>query len=119
MTAIWSLWTSIILGGVAQIALKRGVTTLTKNGGATGLPAILQLLKSGWIWLYGLCFCAATGLWLLALSGLDISYAFPLMASSYVLVAILARLFLRESVPPGRWMAICVICIGVVIIARS
>jgi drug/metabolite transporter (DMT)-like permease len=119
MTALAALWCSVLLGGIAQIALKLAVG----SGPATGVPRSgrwwFALLGSGWLWLYFGCFAAATALWLLALSGLSISYAFPLLSASYLLVAVLARVILRETVSFNRWLSISIICLGVILIAQS
>lgn len=120
MNPLAALWASIMLGGIAQIALKLAV-----SGGLTGGPnprvigRWVELLCSGWLWLYLGSFGLATGLWLLALSGLNISYAFPLLSASYILVALLARVFLRETISLKRWAGISIVCFGVLLIAWS
>jgi drug/metabolite transporter (DMT)-like permease len=111
------LWGSILLGGVAQILLKCGVSGAQKPKSGNPLRWWLGLLTSGWIWTWGLSFVVATVLWLLAVSQLNISYAFPLLSAGYVLVAILSRVFLGERVSWKRWGAIAVICLGVILIA--
>jgi drug/metabolite transporter (DMT)-like permease len=62
---------------------------------------------------------AGTMLWMVALSHMDISYAFPLVSASYVLVAVLSRLLLKESIPWQRWLAIAVISLGVALSAGN
>jgi drug/metabolite transporter (DMT)-like permease len=119
MSAMTMLWTSILLGGVAQILLKCGVTAA--QAGASGKRGRwwLGLLTSGWMWSWAAAFTAATALWLLAVSQLSISFAFPLLSAGYVLVAILSRIFLGERVSWKRWTAIAVICAGVILISRQ
>ena len=119
MSALTALWASVAIGAFAQIALKSAVSGPLGGGNAAASFWWLTLLRSGWLWLYLACCGAATGLWLLALSGLNISYAFPMLSVSYVLVAVLARVFLKEAVSMRRWIAIGVICCGVILIARS
>ncbi len=118
MTATIALWASIFLNGLAQVLLKKGVGHSSDQGRA---PASwwFSLLKNGWVWAWGLCFVAATALWLLALSRLDISYAFPLLSTSFILVALLSRLLLGEFISWKRWFAIFVICLGVILIAAK
>ena len=114
MTPAAALWTSIVLGACAQVFLKRGVSP--KSGPA---PAGLALLRSGWVLAWGASFVLATGLWLIGLSRIEISYAFPLLSLGYPIVAILSMLFLKERVTPARWLAILIITIGVAIIWRT
>jgi drug/metabolite transporter (DMT)-like permease len=118
MTATLALWISILLNGLAQVLLKKGVGHSSDQG---RVPASwwIALLKNVWVWAWGLSFVAATALWLLALSKLDISYAFPLLSSSFILVGILSRVLLGEFISWKRWVAILVICLGVILIATK
>lgn len=115
MTATATLWLSIVLGACAQVFLRKGVS----GGNSKGQRGYVALLFSGWVWAWGLCFVIATGLWLIALSQIQISYAFPLLSLGYPIVAILSMLFLGERVNVQRWLAILVISLGVAIICRS
>jgi drug/metabolite transporter (DMT)-like permease len=58
-------------------------------------------------------------LWLAVLSWEDLSVALPLQALNYVLVAFLAQFYLGEQVTPLRWAGIALVCVGVLLIARS
>jgi drug/metabolite transporter (DMT)-like permease len=118
MTATIALWMSIFLNGMAQVLLKKGVGH-SKDQGAAPASWWLSLLKNVWVWGWALSFVAATALWLLALSKLDISYAFPLLSTSFILVALLSRLLLGEFISWKRWIAIIVICLGVILIAAK
>ncbi len=119
MSAYFALWANVVIAAIAQIVLKLAVTGPLAQTSARSTGWWFSLLRSGWIWLYVLCFNLATGLWLFALSQLNISLAFPLLSATYVLVALLARIFLKERVTGTRWAAIAVICIGVAVIAWS
>lgn len=117
MTSIAALWASIILNGLAQIVLKKGLGQ--SDDDSSGVKAMwwFSLVSNPWVWAWGLSFTVATALWLLALSQLNISFAFPLLSSSFVLVAILSRLLLREYISWRRWVSIVIISIGVILIA--
>lgn len=116
MSAITALWTSIILGSCAQVFLKKGVSP----SGETGAPAsLLALLRSGWVWAWAVCFVFATGLWLVAIARIDVSFAFPMLSAGYLLVAGLSIFLLKERISLKRWAAILVIAIGVAIIYKS
>jgi len=118
MGATAALWVSIVLGGVAQILLKRGINGMGAVGSVRSPRWWIGLLGSGWIWAWAFSFTVATALWLLAISQLNISYAYPLLSASYVFVAVLSRLFLGEKIPWQRWTAIAVISLGVILIVR-
>lgn len=116
MNPVVALWSSIILGACAQIFLKRGVGHQQITGGP---GSYLALVRSGWVWAWGVCFVFATGLWMTAISTMQVSYAFPLLSIGYLVVAVLSIVVLKERVPPSRWAAIAVITLGVALIFKS
>jgi len=116
MNPLTALWLSIVLGACAQIFLKRGVGHQQLAGGAR---SYLSLIRSGWVWAWGICFLFATGLWMVAISAMQVSYAFPLLSVGYLVVAVLSIVFLKERVPASRWVAIAVITVGVALIFKS
>ena len=116
MNAASALWLSIALGAGAQICLRRGVA---RRNMTISARSYLDLLRSGWIWAWGISFVFATALWMLAISTMQVSYAFPMLSMGYVLVAVLSRFFLEERIPPARWLAIAVITLGVALIFKA
>lgn len=106
---------SIVLGALAQVFLRKGVAAF----GGVKSPIYLRLLRSGWVWAWAFCFVLANCLWLIALSQVQISYAYPLLSLGYPIVAVLSMLFLSEPVSMTRWLAILVITLGVAIIWKS
>ena len=57
--------------------------------------------------------------WILALSRAQLSFIYPFMALSYVLVALFCLLIFKENVTALRWLGIIVICLGVFLVSRS
>jgi drug/metabolite transporter (DMT)-like permease len=114
------IWLSVVLSAVAQILLKHGLTRVQRNSRSNGLSGmVLGIATQEFIWLWGFAFVAATGLWLLGLQKLELSYAYPLVSFGYVLVSFMSLLFFGERVDGNRWFAIAVISLGVVLIAGS
>ena len=60
---------------------------------------------------------AALGLWLLALRKADISFAYPFLSLGYVLVTVLAVVWLEETLNPWRLFGMLVIIIGILILS--
>jgi len=116
MNPLAALWLSIALGACAQVFLKRGVGHQQIAGGP---GSYLALVRSGWVWAWGVCFVFATGLWMMAISAMQVSYAFPLLSIGYLVVAVLSIVFLKERIPASRWAAIGVITLGVALIFSS
>jgi multidrug transporter EmrE-like cation transporter len=59
------------------------------------------------------------GLHLMALSRVDISYAYPFLSVSYVLVLIASHYLFGEVINPARVTGIALICAGTIFVARS
>jgi drug/metabolite transporter (DMT)-like permease len=112
---------SVASGVAGQLALKMGTTRV----GAAAIQAsgpvstLITAFRSPLVWLglalYGLGALA----WILVLTRMDLSLAYPFLALNFVLIAIVSRLFLGETIPALRWGGIAVICLGILLIARS
>jgi drug/metabolite transporter (DMT)-like permease len=73
--------------------------------------------NNAWVGLGLLLLLLHVGLYMLALSRADLSFALPLTAAAYPLSAILARFYLREDVGTARWLGTLLITVGVAIVA--
>jgi drug/metabolite transporter (DMT)-like permease len=115
------IWGSVCLSALAQICLKHGLNGMRRSYTTPQRPAEMALgvARQPFVWAWGICFVAATGLWLLGLQKLDLSYAYPLVSFGYVLVNLLSAFFFHERVDRNRWAAVAVICLGVALIAGS
>ncbi len=116
-TGIWLVALSIVLGSAAQILLKLGVN---------GLPAPLTLEAvpvSSLLWIASGLFCYALALllWMLALSRYPLSFAYPLLSITYILVYLGAVLLpgLQETVSLQKTLGILLIVGGVILVTRS
>jgi len=54
-----------------------------------------------------------------ALSWADLSFVLPATAPAYILTAFLAKMYLGESITPGRWAGTLLIVAGTVLVGRS
>ena len=61
---------------------------------------------------------AAMG-WMAALSKLNLSYAYPFMASTFAIVLVLSHFLFKEEISFIRWVGVFVIWFGVILISRS
>lgn len=122
MTQSLALIALSVLSGVSgQTAIKMGLEQgkIEMLGLAAPLQTI-QLILHAPLVLTGLLLYAFGALsWIIVLSRLDLSYAYPFLAVNFVLITLVSRLVLGESVPPMRWMGILVICVGILIVAGS
>ncbi|MBK8725625.1 MAG: 4-amino-4-deoxy-L-arabinose transferase [Holophagaceae bacterium] len=101
----------VLLNAGAQILLKKGLQAA--GGLDLHIAGLFKVLLQPWV-LGGLAFYAVSVVvWLGALSLVDVNYAYPFLALGFLANAILARMFLAETIPPLRWAALAVIVIGV------
>ncbi|MES2185633.1 MAG: SMR family transporter [Pseudomonadota bacterium] len=113
----------VVLNALAQLLLKAGATavgpiSLAAGGPAlwrTGLALAFQPFIAGGL----ACYVVSVVLWIVALSRLEVSVAYPLVSIGYVINALLAWWLLGENVNMQRWCGIAVIIVGVVLVARS
>ena len=114
--------TGVILNAAAQLLLKAGTNAL---GGAIHLTRdnwIMTGLKVATQWpiVVGmLCYGISLVVWILGLSRTDVTVAYPMLSLGYVIGAVGAWMFLGEVISPQRMLALGVIVLGVVLLARS
>jgi multidrug transporter EmrE-like cation transporter len=106
------IFSSILLGALAQIALKYGANKGAVSSGLVGFinPQIITGLG-----LYGL----SALLWIYALSKVQLSFAYPMVALGYVVVTVLSYVIFKEDISTLRISGLSVIVIGVIMIAKS
>ena len=106
---------SFILAGVL---LNAGAQLLLKAG-TNAMPLSLRLAIEPHI-LAGLaCYVVSVVVWVVGLSRVPVSIAYPMLSIGYVVNAIAAYYLLGEAVTPMRMAGIAVIIAGVFIVARS
>ncbi len=80
---------------------------------------LLTALRDPWILagigLLILFFCS----YLTALSWADLTYVLPASAFGYILMALLAKVFLHENVTLSRWLGIALVTMGVGFVATG
>ncbi len=105
-------FSSIILSAVAQLMLRLGAQDL----GDLTIVETLATAGTRPVIIGGLAvYAVASALWLGVLSRMELAVAYPLGASGYVLVVMLAALA-GEVVPPVRWFGVALIVLGVLLV---
>ena len=115
------LFTGVLLNAGAQLLLKAGtnvlgVITLTRENwlGEFGRMAVEPHLLGGI-----LCYGVSVIVWIIGLSRVPVSVAYPMLSLGYIVNAIAAHYLFGESVTLARWLGIGFIIIGVWLLARS
>ncbi len=115
------LLTGVLLNAAAQLLLKAGTNTL----------GVITLTTNNWVDMFGriatqghivlgvFCYVFSLVVWILGLSRVPVSIAYPMLSLGYIVNAIAAQYLFGESVTFARWLGIGFIVIGVWLVARS
>ncbi len=112
---------SLLFSIAGQLLLKKGMTKIGKVSLLEGnlLKTLFKMFTSLYVLIGGVVFVSSLGLWLVVLSKLDISYAYPIVSINYVFIALSSRFFFKEHISVFRWVSIFTICFGVVLVSLS
>lgn len=120
-TALALILGGVLLNAAAQLLLKAGTNAL----------GVLTLERGAWLAtgtavatnphiVAGIaCYVLSVGLWIGALSRVEVSVAYPMLSIGYVINALAAWYLFGEAVSVQRWLGIGFIVLGVWLVARS
>jgi multidrug transporter EmrE-like cation transporter len=119
--ALAFLLTGVLLNAGAQLLLKAGtnalgVITLTADN---WLATLVRMGTQVPFVLGALCYVLSLFVWILGLSRVPVSMAYPLLSIGYIVNAIAAHYLFGEAVTLTRWLGIGFIVVGVWLVARS
>ncbi len=109
---------SVVLGVLGQLFMKMGMTQLGDLG-SPGIMVIFQIVFQPWVFAGLLSYGIAMLVWVAVLANLDLSYAYPLLSSGYVLVAFGSWWMFGDQISLIRWSGILVISLGVGLAAKK
>ncbi|MES2740450.1 MAG: EamA family transporter [Pseudomonadota bacterium] len=121
ITTFGFIMTGICLNAIAQLLLKAGTNAVgaihltAQNWFATGLKLATQLPIIGGL----TCYVLSVVVWIIGLSRVDVTVAYPMLSLGYILNALGAWYFLGEALSMQRLLAIGIILVGVALIART
>ena len=113
--------TGVLLNAGAQLLLKAGVRPLgvLSLDAATLASTVGRVLTQAPI-LAGLaCYVLSVGVWIVGLSRVEVSLAYPMLSLGYVVNAVAAWWLFGEMLGPVRCAGILLILAGVLLISRS
>lgn len=112
---------STACGVTGQLLLKKamlGIGVLTPSAGA--IPSIIMRIVMSPLVIIGLaCYVLGSFFWLIALSRAQLSFAYPFVGLSFVLVFAASWYFYGESLNVWRLAGMASIILGVLFVSRS
>ena len=115
------LMLGVFLHATAQLLLKAGTNAVGQFEFSAGniVPVGMKLALEPHILGGVICYVVSLVVWILGLSRVEVSIAYPMLSIGYVLNAVAAWYLFGEAVSVTRLAGIGVIIIGVYIVARS
>ena len=115
------LMTGVVLNAGAQLLLKAGtnvlgVITLSRDDWG---DTLLRMATQGHFILGAAFYVLSLFVWILGLSRVPVSVAYPLLSVGYIINAIAAHYVFGEDVTATRWLGIGFIVVGVWLVAKS
>lgn len=115
------VFVGVLLGAAGQLFLKAGTNRvghfvfrweniLPIGGKLATEPHVIAGL---------VCYATAVAVWIVVLSRVEVSVAYPMVSVGYAINAVAARYLFGEAVTRSRLFGIGIIIIGVYIVARS
>ena len=111
----------VLLNAAAQLLLKAGTNAVGEFAFSAGniIPVGWRLATEPHI-LGGLaCYVVSVVVWIMALSRVEVSLAYPMLSIGYVVNAVAAWYLFNEALSAQRMIGIGTIIVGVFLVARS
>ena len=115
---------SVVLAAVAQLTLKHGMVQVTDHGAVPlnikdPVGMFRRIVSTPAVWGGLALFVASAAAWLIVLSRASLSFAYPFVSLTYVLILLFDRFIVGESVSPLRWAGVALIMAGIVLVSRT
>jgi drug/metabolite transporter (DMT)-like permease len=108
---------AVALGAVGQFLMKSGMNQVGTID-SLGVGMLTRMFSNPLV-IFGFASYGVSSIcYLVALSRLDLSVAYPMVGFGYILVMLISWLFLREPVSPVRWLGALLIFAGVWLVGR-
>ena len=116
---IFILILSVMAGIIAQLVLKKGSFNLPDFSIQNFFSIVKEILTNYYLIIWVVFGSVSAFLWMLAISKLELSFAFPTaQALSIVLIVLSSYLFFAEVVSLSRWLGIFLIVIGIFLVTK-
>lgn len=121
-----ALVVALVLNASANLMIRFGMHAMDQELAGAGLldggvMGLFRLILRHWVVIVGLvAFALNVVFYAFALQKLQISVAYPIMVSGgFVIIVIVAGIFLRERLTVLQWVGVVAILLGVVLVARD
>jgi drug/metabolite transporter (DMT)-like permease len=118
--AIASIIVAVCFSVAGQLWVKKGINLMQGlDFDKSLIGAYARILLSPYVMVGTLTYCISIFFWLYALTKVELSYAAPFLALTYIFIVLASWMFLGESVSLMRWVGVIVVSVGVLIVSLS
>ena len=121
MKNILLILSSVALNALAQLFIRQGMLKI----GSVSLKLeqlwnmCISFFSNLYLWGGMLCYAVSIILWMVVLSKVNVSLAYPFLSVGYIITAVMAYFFMNEPLTLQKCLGIAVICLGVIILTYS
>lgn len=121
MTYLPLILLGVLLNAAAQLFLKEGMRRIGHFEFIWTNAVPIALQAAGNIFILGglLCYVISVAVWLLVLSRVEVSFAYPLLSVGYIVNAVAGYYLFQENLSLTRITGIVIICVGVYFVTKS
>lgn len=116
------LFASVSLAVAGQLTLKSAMEKVGRIGSAEVTAPVATVKKVAGeplLWAGLFLFGVSAVFWLVVLSHVPLSVAYPVVGLSYIIIVAFSRFVLHESVPFLRWIGVAIVALGIAVIGLS
>jgi len=115
------LMAGVLLNAAAQLFLKAGTNRIGEFAFSLDnvMPIGMRIASSPFILGGMACYAVSLVVWILGLSRVPVSIAYPMLSVGYIVNAFLAYILFGESITAQKLVGIGFIVVGVFLVARS
>lgn len=111
--------TSVLLNCAAQLCIRKGMLIIGEVEMSSIVRSLGVMITNLWLWGAMISYAVSILLWIVVLSKVEVSFAYPFLSIGYVVAALVGYYFFGESLSLIRVAGIIIICVGVYLISRS
>jgi len=121
MHNILLILSSVLLNAFAQLFIRQGMLKLGKISMTIDQlwNMIIQSITNLYIWAGMMSYAVSILLWMVVLSKVNVSLAYPFLSIGYIVTAIIAYFAFGEPITFQKIAGITIICLGVVVLTYS
>lgn len=118
MNAIVIIIIGVVLAAFGQVSWKMGMNQAGQLE-ALNLTTLSAVLLNSYVLLGFILYGLSTIFWLIALSKKDLSFVYPFISLTYIIVLVLSSFVLKESIGLNKIAGTIAIIIGLIVISRA